>query len=322
MCYLFCLVLFGFFIGAVISEICFRLYITKLDTYPQKGFDNIIHQYADDIELIFEHKPSSSTLDGAFVTNAFGLRDYEYTLNKPDDVYRIALLGDSVSVGAAVAVDKTFENLLEQKLNKQLNHKIEILNFGVTNYNSRQENYLLHHKVLQFNPDLIILEYCMNDDQYSNGLAKGLVKELHPKSLGSRLHSKVLTYLLHRNAQKNFDNWRSFDNGQKLFESLVSLKKERNIDSFIVIFPMHFWENGEYEHASKHTEVKELAKKAGLHGIDLLPVWRKLSLEKRRDAHADRIHLSESGMKIVSESLYDYLLLEFKLPQKLKMPAQ
>jgi len=46
--------------------------------------------------------------------------------------------------------------------------KIKVLNFGVPGYNMAQELEVLRAKALRFKPDLVILQYCINDEHISN----------------------------------------------------------------------------------------------------------------------------------------------------------
>ncbi len=96
-----------------------------------------------------------------FSTNEHGMRDRSYTQLKPDDTYRIVLLGGSGEMGSGVNDDETFENLIEDKLNSlprwNKHQTIEILNF------SRISNFVPHFvgivdtKIEKFQPDAIML---------------------------------------------------------------------------------------------------------------------------------------------------------------------
>ena len=50
--------------------------------------------------------------------NTYGWRDKEWSLQKPPDVFRIAVLGDSYVVAYEVELDSTFLKLTEKQLNK------------------------------------------------------------------------------------------------------------------------------------------------------------------------------------------------------------
>lgn len=109
--------------------------------------------------LVRELIPNKVTvLDGWTIsTNSFGMRDKEYSLAKPDGVYRIAILGASYEMGSGVSQDSTFEALLEQMLNDSIRHKeIEVLNFAVGGYHLPQLVWVAENKLPQFEPDLVL----------------------------------------------------------------------------------------------------------------------------------------------------------------------
>lgn len=103
-----------------------------------------------------------------FTTNAFAMRDREYTEEKPADTFRIALLGSSMDMGWGVGTEETYENRLEDWLNahaelRGLKRRFEVLNFAVAAYGPVQRLELFRRKVASFNPDLVIYSATMLD---------------------------------------------------------------------------------------------------------------------------------------------------------------
>jgi D-alanyl-lipoteichoic acid acyltransferase DltB (MBOAT superfamily) len=96
----------------------------------------------------------------SFSTNYWGMRDREYTKEKPADTLRIALLGPSHVMGNGVADGATFEALVEERLNREFANgkykQIEILNFGVDGYALPQQVAILEDRVIGFKPDVVI----------------------------------------------------------------------------------------------------------------------------------------------------------------------
>jgi lysophospholipase L1-like esterase len=79
------------------------------------------------------------------VFNSAGFRDRERTIEKPADVVRVALLGDSLVEALQVPFDQTAGQLLERSLNAMQGERApryEVLNFGVSAYGLGQ--YLLN----------------------------------------------------------------------------------------------------------------------------------------------------------------------------------
>jgi lysophospholipase L1-like esterase len=123
-----------------------------------------------DPKLSFAHAPNrSAVLMGVPVSiNSHGLRDYEYSEQKPPDVYRIVMLGDSTTLGWGVPLDQTVAKILERDLNRAGlpgYRRVEVLNAGVGNYGTVQEasHYRTFDRV--FHPDLVVLEYFINDPE-------------------------------------------------------------------------------------------------------------------------------------------------------------
>ncbi|HET7366275.1 MAG TPA: SGNH/GDSL hydrolase family protein [Burkholderiales bacterium] len=100
------------------------------------------------------------------ITNAAGFRDREHALDKPDPVYRIAVLGDDYSEAASVALQDTWWWRLEPQLQRcdfQPGKLVEVLNFGVAGYSTAQELVLLESTVMRYAPDLVLLQFAPDD---------------------------------------------------------------------------------------------------------------------------------------------------------------
>ncbi len=72
--------------------------------------------------------------------NAYGFRSEEFTLTKKKDVFRIIVLGDSLTYGEGVADGELYTSVLKNKLqNKYPDRKIEVVNLGISGYSSVDE---------------------------------------------------------------------------------------------------------------------------------------------------------------------------------------
>lgn len=96
--------------------------------------------------------------------NSFGMRDYERTLAKPANTYRVAVLGDSGAEGLQVPLKDTFpivlENMLNEKAKKDGSGKrIEVMNFGCAGYSMLQEVLQYETQAARFSPDVVVLFY-------------------------------------------------------------------------------------------------------------------------------------------------------------------
>lgn len=93
--------------------------------------------------------------------NSLGWIGKEFTIKKPDNVYRIAIIGCSITYGYGVNAEEAYPKELERLLNNKssLKQKIEVLNFGVNGYGLDQMvlNYSVY--VRNYKPDLVILQF-------------------------------------------------------------------------------------------------------------------------------------------------------------------
>ena len=124
----------------------------------------LILRESDNPDMIYELTPNSAGFAwGTEVTvNAHGFRDREYKTEKSRGVYRIAVLGDSVTFGNFLPVEATYPKRLEQAFHRR-GLPVEVLNFGVGGYDTLQEVALLKDLGLKFAPDEVIVGYSMND---------------------------------------------------------------------------------------------------------------------------------------------------------------
>lgn len=108
----------------------------------------------------------------AFVRiNRAGFRGPDVPISKPAGTYRIAVLGDSFTVGLDVPDESLFETVLQQRLaaNPAVKGKrVEVLNFGVGAYGTTQELLALRLRVLQYKPDLVLLMFFAGNDVSDN----------------------------------------------------------------------------------------------------------------------------------------------------------
>lgn len=119
---------------------------------------------ADIPGLIYERTPHTAE------TNNHGFRGEDYHFEKPENVWRIVVVGDSVAQGHGVEMSQTFGKRLEHFLNHQRSPEdpeVQVYVVAETGYNTAQQLLLLEHKALAYDPDLIIWAYCLNDPAHA-----------------------------------------------------------------------------------------------------------------------------------------------------------
>ena len=96
--------------------------------------------------------------ESTFHTNSLGIRDKEYPFEKPLGVTRLVAIGDSFTWGYGVNDQDVYTEVLENLL-----PKTEVINLGVTGYGIPQEFWYLKRLGVQFNPDIVLLAFFLND---------------------------------------------------------------------------------------------------------------------------------------------------------------
>ncbi len=203
-----------------VETICKALeqkYLFNTAVYVQQA-KPLLHKISDIPGLSYELIANAKDEDGFYSINSKGIRDREFEIPKPDDVFRIIVLGDSVTFGTEYPVELTYPKVLEKLLNKKpgANIRYEVLNAGVCSYNAVQKFLLLKNKLLDYEPDMIILQF-LNDDYYRNAVVLSGDKNSNQKdvfiSMGEYFSSNfpkllVLPYSLDRLLMKHLASYR------------------------------------------------------------------------------------------------------------------
>jgi hypothetical protein len=162
--------LIGFWLAATSVVVAFfavdvvagALLITRLS--PQLVPDEYRHHV-----LVPDSLSKFEQQDFSYVqrTNSLGIRGAEVTVEKPPDVFRILMLGDSFTMGKGVEDGETFSALLERSLNQRSEQcegkKIRVLNGGVDSYAPILSYLQLSRDLYQLSPDVVVLNLDMSD---------------------------------------------------------------------------------------------------------------------------------------------------------------
>ncbi|MSR62993.1 MAG: hypothetical protein EXS08_11165 [Planctomycetes bacterium] len=136
-----------------------RQVIQKLTEGNNNTFDS--HPDADVARVLL---PNS--LRGTSTTNAMGMRERAFALEKPAGVVRIVLLGDSYVFGLNVAEAERFGAVLEQELGARAAEpqpRFECLHLAVNSWNIESECAYLRRQLDRLRPNLVIQVTYSND---------------------------------------------------------------------------------------------------------------------------------------------------------------
>ena len=94
--------------------------------------------------------------------NRDGLRDRTRPEEKPAGFWRVAVLGDSVTLGAEVRPYEAYPQLLEARLRAE-GRRIEVMNIALWGWSTRQERIAYARIARRYHPDQVLLAVCLND---------------------------------------------------------------------------------------------------------------------------------------------------------------
>lgn len=134
------------------------LALTGLSVSPQEKFYSNIYDYAYELNPGV-HMPLGNDPDRALKINRFGFRGPEINKTKSPNSYRIFCLGDSSTFGHYLPYEKTYCALLADELEGAFGHgvRVETVNAGIPGTAITQQVYLLEKKLVDFNPDMVVL---------------------------------------------------------------------------------------------------------------------------------------------------------------------
>ena len=214
------LLLTALVIGLILAEAVARL-LVRIPPTPKV----FVHEKSDNPKLLYKPTPGASSF-AYWVQNKInqdGFRDRDFTVDKNAGIKRIVFLGDSVIYGYGLQIDQTLPKQLEENFKKN-GRAVEVLNLGVSGYESEQEIEFFKEVGLKYQPDLVLVGYTLNDCHYASweldlfdNLADATVKDpkgkLPQKILSSFYSHSRLFYLLDRkfHIQKKIKELRSND---------------------------------------------------------------------------------------------------------------
>lgn len=280
-----------------------------------QGFDfHTLFRKSPDPELVHELIPGASIpgVSEEIVINSEGFRDDPFEREKGEGAFRIVLLGDSVAWGFGVDTPEAFPQRLEALLNEGLadaSPTVEVLNLGVMGYSTAQEARLLEAKEVDYDPDLVILAYVLNDpDEVDGGL--------------SRYFDPPRIYLL--DAFHRFSRWAAaerigrtrgggypevihtlyWDEVVCNLDRIQKVLEERKIPMAVAQIPAFSWEGDRYPEDKLEVRLSEEFERRGFRPHRLRPSFRGLDA---KEISFDFWHPTAEGHRIIAEDLAAFL---------------
>jgi hypothetical protein len=289
------------------------------------------------IELIFFLKSSDKIDNFAntqefqrkyVVRNSHGYRDNEYSYKKPENIFRILVLGDSQTFGHGIKkLEDTWHKKLEVLMNQGLKDKrFEIISLAGEGWNTDTQLYELFKNGFKYNPDLILLAFYQNDVPSPYGFkCQSEDIPLFPKSktvTWIRNYSKFYQFteyrinrLLERLGRKttfpdcinNRFNSRGWDIEEIYLDTILMSSQIKNIHFMITTIPLVYKLDEDYPIKSSHAKVENYCTKKRIECLDLYDGgFKGLDYTELVYSKTDQ-HLNEKGTEVVAKNLYKKL---------------
>lgn len=306
----------GSFFALILCEVVLRFYFKMSTNYDIEmwRYASLLKQKTEDNRFHI-HRPNQKAwlMKVEVKINSLGFRDREFSLPKPENVFRILALGDSVTFGWGVSVDKTFTKLIEERINEDQNFnkllgKTEFINMGVGNYNTEQEaeSYLKVGRLLQ--PDAAIIFFYINDAEPTQTktpnfltnhsfLAVFFLQRMEQLRSYFEFDRHYITYY-----QKTFRN-NNLLNFQNHIKKLLTDLQNDGVRPIGVIVP-EIRALANYPFLDYHKEVSASLREKGVEVVDLLPVFLGKDPKDLMVA-SDDPHPNEMGHQIIAKAVFD-----------------
>lgn len=307
----------------MIEGICRVVYTRKLDYQIEMSrYAATLKRTSSNYGMGHEHRPSrSARLMGVDVSiNSHGFRGGEYPVEKPEGVFRVMLLGDSLTLGWGVELKEIFATRLERMLSDHFAESgsgldVQVINTGIGNYNTDQEVSLFEARGRAVAPDLVILNYFINDAEPTPRQKSPFVLKFtyFGMALWGRLDLFKRLYVtredfsnyypaLYREGQ---DGWRR---AREALGRLARLSEEDGFTLVMVLLPELHAVGPEYAFQEISDRVRGAAEGAGVRFVfDLAPAFAAGRPESFW-VSMDDAHPNAKAHAIIARGIYDELI--------------
>lgn len=292
---------------------------------PRSNMRNIYR--VDDQMVDWRYMPNSEIKEGRVIYkyNSRGFRDVEHAIEKPPGTTRIVVVGDSVTQGYGVEWKSIFSRSIQSKLDDES----EVITIAAGGLNTPQEIHLFEEEGLPYDPDLVVLNFVLNDcDFFTNfeGSERyqmekdsrvGLLNVPIDPRLKRLLKSSAFVYFVKERVEDlkgrilGIDNtdyftsvWSQEANRRKVtnaFDKLIALQRDHDFKVLVIVWPV-ITDYNDYRFEHIHRWVAGQAKKRGFSFIDLFPNFSKIPYRDLQITSEDNVHPNAVGHRIAAES--------------------
>ncbi|MCS6860426.1 MAG: SGNH/GDSL hydrolase family protein [Abditibacteriales bacterium] len=229
----------------------------------------------------------------------YGVRSFHLDRPKRQGVFRIVTLGDSYTWGSKIGRTEDLWPYVLERLLTRKERPVEVINLARPGFTTVNEAEMLDRMGWLFEPDLVILEFTLNDtipsgpnffhrseDWYFRIFP--LIPVFH-RVLDDRSYLYSFVNARFRGLQMqmryrdgyaplfedDFDGWRAC---QDALRKIADQAKQRDVPVVGMIFPMFLptkMDEASYQYTAVHKKVRAAMESAGMSVLDLRPVYAK-----------------------------------------------
>ena len=317
------LLAFAILLGCVAMEVALRVIFAHSLDFSMEMWKYAVKlkRPVADPDLSFAHAPNRSAfLMGVPVSiNSEGLRDREFSFEKPPDVYRVMMLGDSTTLGWGVKAEDTAAKFLERKLNANLPagyNRAEVMNAGVGNYDTVQEVTYYETIGWKYHPDLVVLVFFINDPEPVPLEKKGfLIDRSYLIAFATNRIDGVMRHAGVRPDWKTYyaslydDNRPGFQACKKALQSLANSTRSYDAKLLMAILPeLHRINNDSYPFEAAHQKIKDVMVAENVPVLELIDGLKDHGPEENLWVTALDDHPNAKANNLISDQLEQWIL--------------
>jgi len=226
-----------------------------------------------------------------YETNSAGFRGPERALEKAPGVFRVVVIGDSITMGTGVLYEETYAARLETALASRFpDRTLEVLDMGLAGLNALQVVKYFGRRSSRYAPDLVVYGYTLNDiegKKYRRSADAGFTGPLASwqspvyvwRYLKPRLNSMrellgspqgSYSFELDENYFRNPEAWQEV---LEAFDRLAELARERELCAVMLVHTKLYSLGWLHPFRRHYDLVAEAARERGFHVVQSWPAF-------------------------------------------------
>jgi lysophospholipase L1-like esterase len=235
---------------------------------------------------------------------------------------KVVCLADSVG---AIPQEGNYPDQLGEILDQRLGRKggVAVFNTSVPGYTSLQGRRLFSERIVQYGPDVVVIDYGWNDhwqsgngipDKLQRPLPAWMVKLLERSYLAGWLHTE-----LQRRKQEDYQDVGPPETARVSpqdyvhnLETIVSVARQRGM--MVILSTAPYLERGQHwlaVHRQYNELSRQVAAREGVYLLDLVSTFRARP-ELFAEPDQDQVHIGRRGARLVAQGLAEIILRHYR----------